>query len=202
MKKFLAILMLLIITCTTCTTTVATAESATSEMRRFYNLAEFYGYTINDAHIASSSSEPICEVWLSNSKVRLIIYVKETRKGLSYHCNGKTMKLSGMEKFLKRNAVQDDCVQLVIDKVQALGDQLEWYAESQGYEIAGHFCHVGKKPYDELKLCNGRKTFTVRISGELRDKRVVITYKWDKKTISQKKLKGKLKKYAPTMHIW
>ncbi len=202
MKKFLVILMLLIIACTTCTTTIASAESAASEMKRFYNLAEFYGYTISDMHIMSCSSEPTCEVRLSNSKVRLIVYVRETKKCLSYYCDGKTMKLSGMEKLLKKNAVQDDRILLVTGKVQGLGDRLEQYAERQGFEVVSHFCHIGKKPYDELKLNNGRKTFTVRISGELKNKRVVITYKWNKKTVSQKKIKSNIQKYAPAAHIW
>lgn len=202
LKKSLVVLMLLVIVCSTCIIDVASAESANSEMKRFYNLAEYYGYYISDCHIACGGNEPICEVRLSNSKVKFTVYVKETKRSLTYCCNSKVMKLRDMEKYLKKNAVQEDRYQLVIDKVQGWGDRLEWYAENWGFEVVGHFCHIGKKPYDEVKINNGRKTYTIRISGELKDKRVVITYKWNKKTVSQKKIKSNIQKYAPCMHIW
>ena len=192
-----------IITVMICSATTAYGESTKSKETKFYDMAEFYGYTITDSY-ACNGKGYVCEVKLSNSATSFSVYLKYEKKTgpVIFYCKGKTRSLSGIEKILKTNAVERDRYLLLTKKVQTIGDCLEDYAETRGWDITKHFCHIGKKPYDELTFSNGKKSFTVRVTGQLKDKRVVISYKRNGKSSSATKIKNWLDNYAPGADIF
>ena len=196
MKKFVCMLVIAVIAFSTCA--VAFAESTQSELKRVKNLAEYYGYDLSVKKLNSS----LGKLRFSNSRGEYTVYVKPGKDCLIYRYGNKTAKFAGLEKALKKFSVEQDRILMATEKVQCLGDKLESYAELWGYNVVGRYCHMGKKPYDVVSFNNGHKTYVVKITGELKNKTVAISYEWDGKAVTAKTVASRIQKYSPGMEFF